>query len=194
VANCPPGFWLGAKAVSQKDVCIMKYPNRFPFFFFLFVSLATCPDLFAEDKKTVEFQGIVSGVDLAARTIAVQRGSKHYVFQIDIQRCNIVKDGDYLLQPSGGQPGTLGSAKAGDAVVGELTVESGAANVTKLYLTTKPETAVRVKVKPGFVISPYHSNSQLSQTSAGQGAIDVRGYQRGSMLVDRVAGKIFLVP
>jgi hypothetical protein len=172
---------------------MMKSPNPISFFLFLFISLATGSDLLAEDKKTVEFQGIVSGVDLAAKTIAVQRGSKHYVFQIDIQRCNIVKDGGYLLQP-GGQPDTLSGAKPGDAVVGELVVEDGAPVVTKLYLTTKPEAGVRVKDKPGFVMSPYHSNSPLSHTAAGQGAIDVRGYQRGSMLVDRAAGKIFLVP
>ena len=60
--------------------------------------------------------------------------------------------------------------------------------MTRLYLTGKPEPAVRAKEKPGFVTSPY------SHTSVGNGAIDVRGYRRGSMLVDDVNGKIFLVP
>lgn len=172
---------------------MMKSRNRIQFFLFLFVSLASGPDLLAEDKKTVEFQGMVSGVDLAASTMTIRRGSKDYVFQINTQRCNIVKDGDHLPQPSG-QPGTLGSAKIGDAVVGELAVEGDAAVVTKLYLTTKPETGVRVKDKPGFIISPYHPISPPSHTTAAQGAIDVRGYRRGSMLVDTSTGKIFLVP
>ena len=100
---------------------------------------------------------------------------------------NIVKDGHYPLM-AGAQSPALQSAQIGDSVVGKLVVEGSTPVVTRLYLTSKPEPGVRVKEKPGFVTSPY------SDTSVGNGAIDVRGYRRGSMLVDDVSGKIFLVP
>jgi hypothetical protein len=154
--------------------------------------LTSFPFLFAE-TKTIEFQGRVSAVDLAAKTISIRARQKEFVFSIDTQRCNIVKEGYYLFQP-GGQPGVLHSAQVGDAVVGTLEVEDNKPVVTKLYLTAKPEPGLRLKEKPGFITSPYHFIGPLSHTTEGHGAIDVRGYQRGSMLVDHATGKIFLVP
>lgn len=153
----------------------------------LAVSLGAGTRLSAEENKSVEFQGTVSALDAAAKTITVRAGHKDFVFQIDIERCNIVKDGHYPLM-AGAQSPALQSAQIGDSVVGKLVVEGSTPVVTRLYLTSKPEPGVRVKEKPGFVTSPY------SHTSVGNGAIDVRGYRRGSMLVDDVSGKIFLVP
>jgi hypothetical protein len=149
--------------------------------------------LSANEDKSVEFQGTLSAVDLAAKTITVRARHKEFVFQIDLQRCNIVKDGLYPFIP-GAQSPALASARVGDAVVGKLVVENNLPVVTRLYLTSKPEPAVRVKEKPGFVTSPYHFTSPLSHLTVGHSAIDVRGYQRGSMLVDETSGKIFLVP
>ena len=136
--------------------------------------------LILADTKTVEFQGCVTAIDSAAKTISIRARQKEFVFNIDPQRCNIVKEG---------QSGTLSSAQVGD-LHGE---ESGPV-VTRLFLTAKPETGVRVKEKPGFISSPYNFVDPLSPTTEGRGAIDVRGYQRGSMLVDHTSGKIFLVP
>ncbi len=150
-------------------------------------------DSSAEEEKKVEFQGTVSAVDLEAKTITMRARRKDFVFQIDPQRCNVVKDGRYPFIP-GAQTPALRSAKVGDSVVGTLVVEHGAPVVTDLYLTTKPEPGERLKDKPGFITSPYHFISPLSHTTIGHGAIDVRGYQRGTMLVDETTGKIFLVP
>lgn len=147
----------------------------------------------AVEEKAVEFQGTVSAVNLAARTITVRARQKDFIFQIDPRRCNIVKDGRYPFIP-GAQSPTLRSARIGDAVVGTLVVEHGAPVVTDLYLTTKPEPGARLKAKPGFITSPYHFISPLSHNTVGRGAIDVRGYRRGTMLVDETTGKIFLVP
>ena len=137
------------------------------------------------DTKTIEFQGRVTAIDLAAKTISIRARQKEFVFSIDIQRCKIVKEG---------QAGTLSSAEVGDAVVGDLQTDESGPVVTRLCLTAKPEPAVRVKEKPGFISSPYNSIDPRSHTTEGGGAIDVRGYQRGSMLVDHATGKIFLVP
>lgn len=153
----------------------------------------TGSSLLSAETKTIEFQGRVSAVDLAAKTLSVRARRKEFVFAIDIHRCNIVKEGYYLFQP-GGQPGTLRSAQVGDAVVGELQVDAGNPVVTSLFLTAKPEPGVRLKEKPGFIISPYHFIGPLSHTTEGRGEIDARGYPRGSMLVDHATGKIFLVP
>jgi hypothetical protein len=147
----------------------------------------------AEEEKTVEFQGTVSAVDLAAKTITIRARNKDFVFQIDPQRCNVVKDGNYLSIP-GAQPPVLRSARVGDSAVGTLVVEHGKPAVTDLYLTTKPEAGERLKEKPGFITSPYHFISPLNHNTVGRGPIDVRGYRRGTMLVDESTGKIFLVP
>ncbi len=151
--------------------------------FFFAALLGTGIAFAAGEDKTVEFHGTVSALDLAANTITVRSREKDYVFQIDPQRCAIVKDGG---TPSPGAPAPgLGSAQIGDTVVGILVVERAKPVVTQLYLTTKPETGVRVKEKPGFITSPYHPSGE---------AMDVRGYRRGSLLVDKAKGKIFLVP
>lgn len=149
--------------------------------------------LFGDERKLIEFQGRVSAVDLAAKTISVRTRTKEFVFQIDIQRCKITKDGHYPLAPNA-QPPVLESAKVDDYVVGTLALDGPSPVVSKLYLTTKPEVGVRVESKHGFITSPYHSTSELSDTVVEHKAIDVRGYQRGSMLVDEETGKIFLVP
>jgi hypothetical protein len=145
----------------------------------------TGSELLIADTKNIEFQGRVTAVDPAAKTISIRAREKEFVFSIDAQRCNIVKEG---------VPGTLTSAQAGDAAVGDLQVEASGPVVTRLVLTAKPEPGVRVKEKPGFITSPYQSSAAPSHTTAGGGAIDVRGYQRGSMLVDHASGKIFLIP
>ena len=144
-------------------------------------------------RQVVEFQGKVSAVDLSAKSITVRARNKDFVFQINIQRCNVVKDGFYPFLP-GAQTPALRSARIGDSVVGTLVVEGSTPVVTQLYLTTKPEPGVRVKEKPGYITSPYHFISPLSHNTVGHGAIDVRSYARGSMLVDENTGKIFLVP
>lgn len=166
----------------------MKFPARF-------VSLALLlgTGLALAEEKKVEFQGKVSEVDLSAKTVTVRAGKKDFVFQIDPQRCKVVKDGFYPSIP-GAQTPALKSARAGDSVVGTLVVENNQPVVTELYLTTKPEPGVRVKEEHGHITSPYHFISPLSHTTVGHGAIDVRGYARGSMLVDQNTGKIFLVP
>ena len=87
------------------------------------------------------------------RPLPFARGHKDFVFQIDIERCNIVKDGHYPLM-AGAQSPALQSAQIGDSVVGKLVVEGSTPVVTRLYLTSKPEPGVRVKEKPGFVTSP----------------------------------------
>ena len=171
----------------------MKFPTQIASLLILAGWLAISPTLSAEENKSVEFQGRVSAVDAAAKTITVRAGRKDFVFQINIQRCNVVKDGFYPFIP-GAQSPALGSARIGDSVVGKLVVEGSTPVVTELYLTTKPEPGVRVKEKHGFVTSPYHFISPLSHTTVGNGAIDVRGYRRGSMFVDGATGKIFLVP
>ena len=150
-------------------------------------------NLAAGDVNSVEFQGTVSSVDPAEKTITVRTRQKDFVFQIDPQRCKIVKGGRSQDLP-GAQAPTLSSAQVGDSVVGHLVVEKEKPIVTRLYLTTKPETGVRVKEKPGFIVSPYRFASPPDQAAAGRGAIDVRGYRRGSMLVDEDGGRIFLVP
>ncbi len=147
----------------------------------------------AEEEKTIEFQGTVSAVDPEAKTITMRARAKEFVFKIDPQRCTVVKDGRYPFIP-GSQSPVLRSARIGDSVVGTLVVERGAPVVTDLYLTTKPEPGERLKDKPGFITSPYHFISPLNHGTIGHGAIDVRGYRRGSMLVDEDTGKIFLVP
>lgn len=162
-----------------------------------FSSLFACTVLVAgfvlAEEKTVEFQGKVSAVDLATKTITVRAGHKDFVFSINIQRCNVVKDGFYPFIP-GAQSPALRSARVGDSAVGTLLVENSQPIVTHLYLTTKPESGVRVKEKHGYITSPYHFVSPLSHGTVGHGIIDVRGYARGSMLVDSDTGKIFLVP
>ena len=160
---------------------------------FLLAAFVCTVGLRAEEKKTIEFQGTVSAIDLVAKTVTVRAGRKDFVFQIDNQLCNIMKDGRYPFIP-GAQSPTLSSARVGDAAVGELVVQGSAATVTTLYLTTKPEAGLHLKGKPGFVTSPYHFISPLSHTSLSEEAIDVRGYRHGTMLVDEVTGKIFLVP
>ncbi|MGI8956268.1 MAG: hypothetical protein ACR2II_05055 [Chthoniobacterales bacterium] len=147
----------------------------------------------AEEEKTIEFQGTVSAVDPEAKTITIRARQKDFVFQIDPPRCNVVKDGKYPFIP-GSQSPVLGSARIGDSAVGTLVVEHGKPVVTDLYLTTKPEPGERLKEKPGFITSPYHFISPLSLNTIGRGAIDVRGYRRGTLLVDESTGKIFLVP
>ncbi len=166
--------------------------RRFPLLLFA-TSLGAGAALAAAEEKTVEFQGTVSAVSLEAKTITVRARKKDFVFQINPQRCNVVKDGRYPFIP-GAQSPALGSARLGDSVVGTLVVEHGAPIVTDLYLTTKPEPGERLENKPGFITSPYHFNSPLSHNTVGRGAIDVRGYRRGTMLVDETTGKIFLVP
>ena len=171
----------------------MKFPPRvrpYPVIVACFLAVSV---LFGEERKSIEFQGRVSAVDLAAKTISVRTRTKEFVFQIDIQRCKITKDGHYPLQ-SGAQPPVLENANVDDYVVGTLSLDGPAPVVTRLYLTTKPEVGARVESKHGFITSPYHSSSALSDTAAEHKAIDVRGYQRGSMLVDEETGKIFLVP
>ncbi|CAN5551344.1 hypothetical protein BH18VER2_BH18VER2_13080 [soil metagenome] len=137
----------------------------------------------ADDEKSVEFQGTVSAVDLAAKTITVRARQKDFVFQIDLERCRVVKEGRQPTTPGAPTPG-LKSAQVGDSVVGRFVVEGAKAVVTHLYLMAHPEPGVRVKEKPGYITSPYQTG----------GAIDVRGYRRGTMLVDETSGKIFLVP
>jgi hypothetical protein len=162
----------------------MKSASRVASLLALVVWLTRATLLLADTEK-IEFQGRVTAVDPAAKTISIRARQKEYVFSIDPQRCNIVKEG---------LPGTLTSAQAGDAAVGHLQVEASGPVVTRLFLTAKPEPGVRVKEKPGFITSPYHSNEPPSHTTEGRGAIDARGYQRGSMLVDQATGKIFLIP
>lgn len=147
----------------------------------------------AEEEKTIEFQGTVSAVDPEAKTITIRARQKDFVFQIDPQRCNVVKDGKYPFIP-GSQSPVLRSAQIGDSAVGTLVVEHGKPVVTDLYLTAKPERGERLKEKTGFITSPYHFISPLSHSTIDRGAIDVRGYRRGTMLVDESTGKIFLVP
>ena len=147
----------------------------------------------AEVAGTVEFQGTVSSVAPEKKTITVRTRQKDFVFQIDPQRCRIVKVGgapDLARAPAS----ALSSAQVGDSVVGHFVVEREKPIVTRLYLTTKPEIGVRVQEKPGFIVSPYRSASFLRPGATGKGAIDVRGYRRGSMLVDEESGRIFLVP
>ncbi|MEO8043371.1 MAG: hypothetical protein ABI674_00565 [Spartobacteria bacterium] len=155
--------------------------------FFLCLFFVVGTELRAAAEKSVEFQGTVSAVNLEARTITVRVRDKDFVFQINPERCKIVKDGRNLAAP-GAQAAGLAAAQIADSVVGHFEVEGEKAIVTDLHLTTKPETGVRVKDKPGFIASPY------DKASAGSDAIDVRGYRRGTMLVDQASGKIFLVP
>ncbi len=155
--------------------------------------LGTAINLAAGDVNSVEFQGTVSSVDPEKMTITVRTRQKDFVFQIDPQRCKIVKDGRAPNFPGAAAP-ALSSAQVGDSVVGHFMVEREKPIVTRLYLTTKPETGVRVKEKPGFIVSPYRSASSSGPAATGKGAIDVRGYRRGSMLVDEESGRIFLVP
>ena len=171
----------------------MKFPSRIRPYPFIAACFLAASVLFGDERKSIEFQGRVSAVDLAAKTISVRTRTKEFVFQIDIQRCKTTKDGHYPLQP-GAQPPVLESAKVDDYVVGTLVLDGPAPVVTRLYLTTKPEVGVRVESKHGFITSPYHSSSPSSDTAAERKAIDVRGYQRGSMLIDEETGKIFLVP
>ena len=163
----------------------------------LYLAFALCSlrgsTTFGVEREPIEFQGRVTAIDLVAKTISVRARTKEFVFHIDIQRCNIAKDGYYPFQP-GAQSPALKSARIGDYVVGTLAFDGPAPVVTRLYLTTKAELGVRVESKPGSVTSPYHFTSPLSHTTVGHGAIDVRGYPRGSMLVDEDTGKIFLVP
>lgn len=155
--------------------------------------LGTGMTLAAEDARRVEFQGTVSSVEPEAQTITVRTRQKDFVFQIDPQRCTIIKDGAAPAPPGATAP-ALSSAQVGDSVVGHLVVEGEKPIVTRLYLTTKPEPGVRVNDKPGFIVSPYRPSSSPGPAASGKGAIDVRGYRRGSMLVDEESGKIFLVP
>ncbi len=149
--------------------------------------------LAAEDASRVEFQGTVSSVAPEEKTITVRTRQKDFVFQIDPQRCKIVKDGSAPdLRPA--PASALSSAQIGDSVVGHFVVEREKPIVTRLYLTTKPETGVRVPEKPGFIVSPYRAASSPGPGATGKGAVDVRGYRRGSMLVDEESGRIFLVP
>lgn len=148
----------------------------------------------AEEKDSIEFQGVISAVDPANKTISVRRGTKDYVFKIDPERCKVVKDGvSSSTMPDAPAP-TLESARVGDFVVGKFIVVGSAPIVTNLYLMTKPELGLRAQDKPGFIISPYPSDSAAGNPSGTKRPIDVRGYQRGSMLVDAATGQIFLVP
>ena len=158
-------------------------------FLFAICSLASFP-LSGAEQKSIEFQGRVSDVDLAAGTISVRTKTKEFVFQVDGERCKIIKDGVDLPRP-GSQSPALASAKEDDYVVGVLALEGPSPVVTRLYLTTQPEVGVRVESKHGHIASPYRS---ADDTGAEVKTIDVRGYQRGSMLVDKETGKIFLVP
>ena len=146
-----------------------------------------------EKAKSIEFQGRVSAVDLVARTITVRRGNKEFVFNIDIHRCDITRNGYYFFVP-GGQPGLLKDARVGDAIVGKLSLAEPKPVVTRLYLMSKPESAVPVSGKAGYVHNPYQAIDVLSHMPYGHGMIDVRGYPKGAMIVDKATGKIFLVP
>jgi hypothetical protein len=156
------------------------------------VALLSGATLSLADTEKIEFQGRVTAVDPAAKTISIRARQKEFVFSIDDQRCNIVKEG-HAFYP-GSQSGILQNARVGDAALGTLQVEGHGPVVTDLYLTAKPEPGLRVTDKPGFITSPYHFIGSLSHMTKGRDAIDVRGYQRGSMLVDHATGKIFLVP
>jgi len=149
--------------------------------------------LFGEEQNSIEFQGRVTAVDLAAKTISVRTRTKEFVFQVDLERCKTTKNGYYPTEP-GSQALALERAKAEDYVVGTLALDRSSPVVTVLYLMTKPETGVRVESKHGFITSPYHTPASRGGTAAEPKAIDVRGYQRGSMLVDKETSKIFLVP
>ncbi len=146
----------------------------------------------AEEKK-VEFQGKVSAVDSAAGSLTVRTQNKDYVFAIEPERCKVVKDGYYPAVP-GSQPPSLESAKVGDAVVGTLVLVLGKATVTELFLTSAPETGLRVAEKHGHIVSPYHSPDQPNDQRNPERSRDVRGYRSGSFLVDKETGKIFRVP
>src|SRR5436305_664229 len=153
--------------------------------FLPFFAWLTCASVLFAETKNIEFQGRVTAIDVAAKTISIRARQKEFVFSIDPQRCKIVKEG---------QPGALSSAEKDDAVVGDLQTDEGGPVVTRLFLTARPETGVRIKEKPGFISSPYNVVESPRPPTEGRGAIDVRGYQRGSMLVDYATGKIFLVP
>jgi hypothetical protein len=152
----------------------MKFPSRMRTYPIIVVGILAGSLLLGEERKPIEFQGRVSAVDLAARTISVRTRTKEFVFQIDIQRCKITKDGHYPDQP-GARPQVLESAQVDDYVVGTLALDGPSPVVTKLYLTTKPEVGARIETKHGFITSPYHSTRPSSDTAVEHKAIDVRG-------------------
>jgi hypothetical protein len=168
----------------------MRSPLRLRFALIFAVCFLASFPLSGAEQKSIEFQGRVSGVDVAAKTISVRTRTKEFVFQVDTERCKITKDGVDAPQPDSQSP-ALASAKQDDYVVGILALDGPSPVVTRLYLTTQPEVGVRVESKHGHIASPYRSENE---TAAEAKTIDVRGYQRGSMLVDKETGKIFLVP
>src|SRR5689334_20910614 len=85
----------------------------------------------AGGREPIEFQGRVTAVNLAAKTISVRARTKEFVFQIDTQRCNITKDGNYPFQP-GAQSPVLRSAQINDYVVGTLELDGPSPVVTRL--------------------------------------------------------------
>ncbi len=132
----------------------MKFLTAGAFLFFFAAGLGHALNLEMEKEKSVEFHGTVSAVDLGGKTLTVRARQKDFVFQIDPERCQIVKDGR-AAEAAGAPAPTLSSAQIGDSVVGRLVVENDKPIVKKLYLTTTPEKGVRVPDKPGFIVSPY---------------------------------------
>ena len=100
----------------------MKFPSRIRTYPIIVVGILAGSLLLVEERKSIEFQGRVSAVDLAARTISVQTRTKEFVFQIVIQRCKITKDDHDPDQP-GARPQVLESAQVDDYVVGALALD-----------------------------------------------------------------------
>jgi hypothetical protein len=113
-ASRPITILLARESKGVKNLLEMRSPPRSLPLLFLVVFLGAGISLLAGEKKSVEFQGKVSGVDLTAKTITVRNGNKDFVFKIDIHRCNVVKDGYYPFMP-GAQTPALRGARVGDS-------------------------------------------------------------------------------
>jgi hypothetical protein len=77
----------------------------------------------ADKPKSIDFAGWLTSVNPVAKTISLQgQGKKIFVFNIDIHRRDISRNGNWWNQP-GAQVGSLGIAKIGNAVIGKLSLE-----------------------------------------------------------------------
>jgi len=95
----------------------------------------------------------------------------------------IPDDAGWTLHP--GDIVTLTQPAAGGELVGESASPSAQPSPTAVNKGPDLPYGVPIDGKPGYVTSPYAPND---------GAIDVRGYDKGTEVKDPYSGKIFLVP
>lgn len=147
-----------------------------------FLLLLACAGLtgfslaFADAKSSsITVSGWVTQIDLSVGTFSIRNGKEPVQFRIDPSRTYIRVDGSIPQT-------TLSSVHVGAAALVKVSLSGGHLILKSVWFTHRPDTAIPVRSRHGFVFSPY-----------SHVVFDVERCAHGDMLVDAV-GKIFLVP